>query len=283
MKKMFGYIILRDIPKEEAQLDLSIYEIKGGFRGFANVEPGLHYVSVKVDERMHEGFWCFLKPSGVVVKIYDYEKTQFIDDSPENTKHYSELALSGAMNKALIPVMLRNMEMSLKWKELTSYIDEKNYPISLNSETPMIPPGNLSPEELSDWFITKQKSRFEQAYYDTHGGNKESFLAELQFAFVCSLVRKEDEEALERWLHLLQSIYNAGERSIDEASKLFLPLIDVLIPQFKLLPDDFFESKSQVVFNVEHLIEDMIDTDIDELAKKAKELSVYLKTRGISV
>ena len=39
--KMFGYIILRDIPKYNAQLDLSIYEIKGGFRGFAEIPPGV--------------------------------------------------------------------------------------------------------------------------------------------------------------------------------------------------------------------------------------------------
>ncbi|MGC9778693.1 MAG: hypothetical protein HZR80_05575 [Candidatus Heimdallarchaeota archaeon] len=53
---MFGYIILRDIPKEEAQLDFSIFEIKGGFRGYAEVEPGIHYVSVKDGDNMSEGF-----------------------------------------------------------------------------------------------------------------------------------------------------------------------------------------------------------------------------------
>ncbi|MHA1684395.1 MAG: hypothetical protein ACTSUE_25890, partial [Promethearchaeota archaeon] len=45
-KDVFGYIILRDIPKKEVQLDLALYKIQGGFRGFALVPPGLHFVKV---------------------------------------------------------------------------------------------------------------------------------------------------------------------------------------------------------------------------------------------
>ena len=71
---MFGYIILRDIPKKLVQLDLLDFPIRGGFRGFAEVNPGPHYVSIKVNEEMHKGFWCWVKPGEVIVKMYDYEK-----------------------------------------------------------------------------------------------------------------------------------------------------------------------------------------------------------------
>ncbi|MFX1452367.1 MAG: AAR2 pre-mRNA splicing protein [Promethearchaeota archaeon] len=280
---MFGYIILRDIPKKAAQLDLSIYDIKGGFRGFAEVPPGIHYVSVEVDEKMHEGFWCYLEPSTVVVKIYDYENDVFENDSSESEEQYSNMALSGAMNRALIPVMQRNAKMTTEWLKLISYISKDNFPVSLNKETPMEVPENLSPEEMSEYFLKEHKSRFEQAFYDTHDGKKESFLAELQFAFVRSIVRKADDEALERWLHLLQAIYNAGERNIDSEPELFPLIIDILITQFKILPDNMFTSDSRVVSRVQYLIEDMIDTDIDNVKEKAQEFAEYLKSRGISI
>ncbi|MFX0135053.1 MAG: AAR2 pre-mRNA splicing protein [Candidatus Hodarchaeota archaeon] len=280
---MFGYIILRDIPKKEAQLDLSIYEIKGGFRGFAEVPPGIHYVSVEVSGKMHEGFWCYVEPSSVVVKVYDYENDLFKDDTPESEEQYPNMALSGAMNRALIPVMQRNAKMTTEWLKLVSHIKKDHFPISLNKEIPMEPPENLSPEEMSEYYLKKHKSRFEQAFYDSHGGNKESFLSEIQFAFVRSLLRKSDNEALERWLHLLQSIYNVGERSIDTEPELFPLIIDVIITQLKILPDDWFSSESKVVNRAKYLIEDMIDTGIKNVKEKAQEFADYLKSRGISI
>ena len=118
---MLGCIILRDIPKQAAQLDLAIYRIQGGFRGFALVPPGTHYVSVEVDGKMNEGFWCYLKPSSVIIKIYDYENETFIDSDPESEERYRMMALSGAMNKALLPVMKQNAELSMKWQKLVSF------------------------------------------------------------------------------------------------------------------------------------------------------------------
>ena len=67
---MFGYIILRDIPKKLVQLDLIYFPIKGGFRGFAEVSPGPHYVSIEVNEEMHEGFWCWVNTGEAIIKVY---------------------------------------------------------------------------------------------------------------------------------------------------------------------------------------------------------------------
>lgn len=280
---MFGYIILRDIPKEAAQLDLLFYEIQGGFRGFAQVLPGPHFVSIKVDGEIHEGFWCYLEPSRVVVKVFNYENKLFQEDNPENELKYSNLALSGAMNKALIPVMLRSPEMAMDWIKLVSYIKIDNFPFTLHSETPIIPPENLSSEEMSAWFLDTYKSRFEQAFFETHGGNKDSFLAEFQFAFVRSLVKKTDDEALKRWLCLLQAVYNVGERNIKAVPDLFPPLIDIIMAQFKYLPEDWFKPNSQVVYGVSYLIEDMTDTGIEELIEKAKNFKDFLKLKGVGI
>ena len=96
---MFGYIILRDIPKRAVQLNLSIFEIQGGYRGFAEILPGLHYVSVEMDGEMLDGFWCYVEPSAVVVKVFDYDSLTFQDPDPKSIKQYTQMARSGAMNR----------------------------------------------------------------------------------------------------------------------------------------------------------------------------------------
>ncbi len=82
---MFGYIILRDIPKQVVQLDLLYFPIKGGFRGFCEVNSGPHYVSIEVDDEMHEGFWCWVKPGEAIIKVYDPENNIFKNDEENAT------------------------------------------------------------------------------------------------------------------------------------------------------------------------------------------------------
>jgi len=280
---MFGYIILRDIPKSNAQLDLSIFEIKGGFRGFAEVPPGLHYVSVEHGDKMVEGFWCYIKPDGVVIKIYDYSNELFNDDEPENVERYTQMALSGAMNRALIPVMQRNPKMETEWLKLTLHISEEDFPLKLNKEVPMEPPVDLSPEEMSSYFVKEHKSRFEQAFQDTHKSNQDRFLAELELAYVRFIIKNSDEEAFNRWAYLLQAIYHAGERCIEPEPELFISIVEVLMRQFKFVPKDFLTSDSKVVFNISHLIEDMADTGVKSLVEKSKEFATYLESKGVSI
>lgn len=280
---MFGYIILRDIPKNNAQLDLSIYEIQGGFRGFAEVPPGVHYISVEHGGKMTEGFWCYVEPSGVVIKVYDYENETFYDDEPENIERYTQMALSGAMNKAFIPVMQRNAKMETEWLTLTLHVAKEHFPLKLHEETPMLPPVDLSPEDMSDYFVKEHKSRFEQAFQDTHGSNKDTFLAELELAYVRFIIKNSDEEAFDRWTHLLQAIYHAGERSIEPEPELFSDIVDILMRQFKFVPKEFLSSDSKVVFNVSHLIEDMADTDVKSLVEKSQEFANYLESKGVNI
>ncbi len=280
-KEMTGYIILRDIPKKAAQLDLSIYEIKGGFRGFAMVPPGLHYVSIEVDTNMIDGFWCFLKPNDAVIKVYDYQNKTFQDPDPKSEKQYKKMALSGAMNHALIPAMQRTPGMTNKWQDLVSHIKEDNFPPILNQEGVMIPPVNLSPDELTEYFLKKHKSRFELAFINTHNTDINSFIAEFQFAFVKAFIQK-DEIAEKRWYHLIQSIYNVGEHTIQDYPDFFPYLIDVIINQYNCLPDCKFSPKDTLVEGSAYLIEDMKDIDIEILTDKAQILNEYLNTRRVN-
>ena len=278
---MFGYIILRDIPKQLVQLDLLCFPIKGGFRGFSEVSSGPHYVSIEVDDEMHEGFWCWVKPGEAIIKVYDYESNTFKDDQPENEVHFKKLATSGAMNRVLIPATLNNFKSASQWTNLTKDIRLDNFPPLLHQEIPMVPPFDLNPDEISDWFVDKFQSRFEQAFNDTHRKNIKSFLEEFEFAFLKYIVRQNDEFALDRWTNLIQAVYNAGERSVESAPDLFIKFLYIVKHQFNLLKNEIFQPNSKLIAGVNRIIEDMHDVGTIELKEHAHAFETYLVDRGL--
>ena len=278
---MFGYIILRDIPKQLVQLDLLYFPIKGGFRGFYEVSPGPHYVSVEVNDEMHEGFWCWMKPGEATIKVYDYEGNIFKDDEPENEAHFKQLATSGAMNHVLIPVTLNNFKSVSHWKKLTKDIRSENFPPAIHQEVPMVLPQDINPDEISNWYTSNFKSRFEQAFNDTHRKNTTSFLEELEYAFLKYIVRQSDEIALDRWMNLIQAVYNAGERGVESTPDLFIKFVSVMKHQFNLLQDDVLQPNTRLIAGVEKIIEDMYDVGTVKLKEYAHAFETYLIDRGI--
>lgn len=88
---------------------------------------------------------------------------------------------------------------------------------------------------------------------------------------------------LGRWANLLQALYSAGEPCIKKEPEFFANLVDILITQYKLLPDQLFQEENRILNKVAYLIEDMIDTELEELAKKARELKTYLASRGMEL
>lgn len=276
METEFGYIVLRDVPKDEVRIDADFYENQGGFRGFQLVPAGVHYVSVQV-EGTHKGFWCYLEPNEALVKVFNHSLHQFGDDEPETTAQYQQLALSGAMAQALISYNQESWEI---WENLTKHISKRGFPPTLYQEESSNPPTNLSTEELGNWML-QNKSRFEQALFGTHGGDIDGFLAEFQFAFVRWFIDPEDMEALNRWRNLLQALYNAGESGIAKAPNLFPSLIDTMIAQFDCLPEEMLTPDSFVASQAEYLAEDMIDSDIEEVVEKGQEFQAYLEEQEL--
>lgn len=260
---MLGAIVLRDIPKKEARIDLVGYQIQGGFRGFSMVPPAIwHYVSVEAGGRQ-VGFWCNLKPKQVIVKMFDPAEG-FREADAEIQAQYSDLALSGSMGPALIGYPMARVGA---WMGLVDKIGKDNFPPPLHEVE------------------AGAGSRFDKVFQSTHGGNGESLLEELQYAFMRWLVSidsgAEDEIAFGRWRHLVLSAYNAGEDRIRETGDLFLELVDVLMRQFDVLPADWFSGESFLVSNqAGYMSEDMIDTEIAALAEKGELLIEYLKRRG---
>ena len=138
-----GYIILRDIPKYVARIDLFDYKIQGGFRGFQQVPSGIHYVSVEND-KIFIGFWCSLTKNDTIVKVFNDKKKQFEDDTDESSKNYRGLAQSGSMDKYLA---IYDDKYKKAWKKLTDYIKFDKFPPQINNEIPILPPINLPPKK----------------------------------------------------------------------------------------------------------------------------------------
>lgn len=268
-----GYIILRDIPKEEARLDMQIFQIKGGFRGFSAVPAGLHFVAVRESDSWIS-CWCLLDENDAIIKVFDYQKKALLDDI-ENGEHFRQLALSHAMDHVLIPC---SPDAWLEWRGLSPHITHDCFPPQLYHEEPPPPPDPEAPDFMEQ--MLKQKTRYDQAFSDTHKGNVKSFLAEFEFAFLRRLVDQDDETAFKRWRYLVQSVYGVGEERIKANPDLFLDLVDVLICQMDLLPDDFFKEDSFVCARAIHLAEDLIDSEIEKAVKKGEEFTSYLEKRG---
>lgn len=258
---IFGAVVLRDIPKEEVQIDLNSYTIHGGFRGFTMVPPGLHYVKVKSGKN-YFGFWHFLKPSEVIVKVFDSGTNTFVDDTPESIENFKSLALGGNMGTALYQYQHESFG---PWFGLVQSISENNFP-------PILYP-----------IETGNGKRYEMAFKNTHKGNIESFLSEFQYAFAMWLLHSgsesENGKAYERWKHLLLSCYNAGEDAITESPSLFSKLADTLIRQFDTLSEEWFKPGSFLHSQVSYMIEDMKDSGEKALEAKAHTLSRYMKKR----
>lgn len=257
---MFGYVVLRDIPKEEVRIDGVRETIQGGFRGFSMVPPAAwHYVSVK-DGDYHRGFWFWLNPNEVVVRVYESE-AGFVEDA-ESTTQYTPLAQSGAMGGALRPY---RAETFGPWFGLVMHIPHDHFPPTLHANDPDL------------------GHRWDNALQGTHGGDGNALLAEFQWAFVRWLVSLDtpetDEEAFARWRHLVLASYNAGERRIAPNGELFVQWVDVLLRQFPLLPDSWFTADSFLVVQAGYLAEDMQDCGIAVVAEKGKAFATYLASR----
>ncbi|MBY8993238.1 MAG: hypothetical protein KGD59_01720 [Candidatus Heimdallarchaeota archaeon] len=261
---------------------LAIYEIKGGFRGFAEVKPGIHYVTVKDDGKMVEGFWCEVKSNDTVIKRYDYQSKSFVDCEPEEELRYKDMAISGAMNQALIPVMKKSYSLVQFWLELTSYLKYENYPFTLHKEEPMTPPTELTPKELEEWYLTTFKSRFEQAFQNKHNRDMFSFFEELQFAYI-SYVLFKDEQAYDCYFYLIQAVYNAGEWSVTNAPGFFRGFLDIIRKQFNTIKAEDLIPDNKLIANLSNLLEDMDDSGIEPLKEKASEFRRYLDERGIQI
>jgi hypothetical protein len=251
---MFGAIILRNLPRQEIQIDLGRVEVKGWYRGFGMVPPGLHYVSTEVNGHT-SGFWCWVRAGEAVVRVYDHDQQTFIEDTPEASLTFSQMVRNDMMTRSLIPY---NMRLYNEWSALTHHI------------TPEALPPVLA---FADDEVVGQGTRFENAFYGTHRGSARAFLTELQFSFLCWQLDWSccESGAKERWTHLLTAISRAGVRHMHEQPALFVAVVEVLMAQF-----DALYGGPLLVALAEGIIEDMTATNRPELMEKATAFADFI-------
>ena len=122
------------------------------------------------------------------------------------------------------------------------------------------------------------KSRFEQAFSDTHKEDIPFFLEEFQYSYLVWIMQ-DDNAGYERWRRLISSLYSAGDFSIRKNPDLFLKIVDIMLNQFDYLNDEMFSKDSFVVEQSNHFSKDLIDAGIDGLAEKGKLFENYMKKR----
>ncbi|MGF1503949.1 MAG: hypothetical protein ACFB51_02260 [Anaerolineae bacterium] len=251
---MPGSIVMRDVPKQEARIDLFSGPIQGGFRGFSLVPTGAHYVSVKY-QASHRGAWCYVEDGSAAVLHFNEESAELVLVEDEE---FRQLAASGAMSAALLPYPA---EIAPRWRQQTSHI---------------------RPQDVDDFQVRPPQassagaSRFDAALAEL---GEAGLLADFQLSYLTFALEPAPKEAFQRWASLLQSAYNAGEHRIAANSNFFAAFVDILIAQFGMISDDLLMAQT-VTGYANYLIEDMEDTGIAELENKAAELKAYLRERG---
>lgn len=272
-----GWILLRDIPKDRVQLDLLAFDVQGGFRGFAQVFPGLHYVALLQDDETVAATWLDVPPGAVVIRVYEYESRELRPDTPENAAFFEPLARGGAMNRALISPIQRDATACLEWTRLTEGCKTADVAAPLHHEVPVRPPAALAPEELVNWYATKHESRFEQALQGTHAGNGPRLLAEFRAAFLRALV-EGDARAQTRWRELFLAITNAGERRVAEHAEFFAAIGRALVVQAPHVPLTWREEfQPQLAYLLEDVAAD-VNVTAPGLPEIARELRAAWKS-----
>jgi hypothetical protein len=239
----------------------------------------MHFVNVMRNGAMMEGFWCLVPDEGVAIRVFDDASGTFKEDTPENVNTYTDLALSGAMNKSLIPVLARCPVEAEAWTGLTKHVLPDHFPPALHDEQPMAPPAGVEGNDLGQWFENSFKSRFEQAFLGTHKGDINSFMAEFEYAYL-QMISCNDDAAGKRWRHLILASFNAGEHVMRASPEVFPPLVDLIVTQLTYMPDNFFEAGA-IGSQGRYMVEDLCDTDIVELAYKGDLLATSLADRGV--
>ena len=97
---------------------------------------------------------------------------------------FRQQALSHAMDQVLVPCP---PDTWLKWQGLSTHITPDCFPPQLHYEEP---PPDSGAEDFMEQML-KQKTRYDQAFSDTHKGNIKNFLAE-------DLIDSEIEAAIQK-------------------------------------------------------------------------------------
>ena len=244
-------LVLLELPPGVISLDLLQLPLEEGQRGFREVPAGVHRVALTTAEAgVEAATWIRFGPGEVAVRAL--VGGQLLPVDPELEGHLQSQAASGGLDEHLRP-----FPRHFPWLALTEPFEGRGFP----------PP--LHPSRGGH-----RLSRLEHAWHETHQGEGESLLAEFAWSFLRFLL-DDDEPALERYNHLVQALYHAGEDLPQRDPELFVRLVDLTIAQQRLLPRDQLARNSVLVFGSHYLSEDLIDTGRPALVEAGRRWAVF--------
>ena len=255
-----AWIVLREVPKERVQLDVTSFPVAGGFRGFQQVLHGYHHLRV-LDAQHGREHVCevWLAAPGAAEVLQFSSRLGLRPDTAPEAPSLATLAASGAMNAALIDVLAAAPARALAWQRATSAIDQSIDTLSLGSQ--------LRDADADGG--SAGASRLE-AFLDAHGGDQRRALREVQAAFA-RLVLREDPGAALRLTQLCQAHFHAGERRIRELPEYMSDFAETLAAMRTLQPS--LRELPGAADGLSYLIEDLRDVGGDRLTKAASVLA----------
>jgi uncharacterized tellurite resistance protein B-like protein len=249
-----GRVLLLDVPKHIVAVNLIQVAVEGGFRGFKYVPAGVHRFAIPLAGGNEASQWVSLQPGEVEVLVFDGDTL----DSAKGDGRWTQqqrLALSGAMDNALLPFTTH-----IPWRLLTASFAHAPFP----------PPCFPVPESPPDSRLA--------LIYEEHYGKSMHVVAELAYTFL-SGVLGDDREAMQRWTHMVQAFYHCGEQSPKLDPQAFVWVVDLLMEQQRLLPQEMFSRESPLVYGGRYLSEDLIDTEVPKLVEAGRRWAVFIAGR----
>lgn len=275
-------IILENVPPgTEVGIDYHAWYVGPTFRGIVNIPPGFHFlfyssVDKYNDKAPRSGFFIFLQPGDVIVKLFDRENERLGDDErPVETQRQQYMNEIETIGKYLAPYPSKECT---KWFPLTRYITEDvmrrvqpecgniDYLTTVPVETAgkqrksireidsriiekvdtttMLRftklkcdlPEGLSSQELSK--INMDSSFFVEDLITRISDREEDILGELQFAFISFLIG-QIYDAFEHW-KLLVTMLSSCFDCLSSRTRLFSKYIDAVSDQIDEIPEDYF-------------------------------------------
>jgi DnaJ-domain-containing protein 1 len=228
---------------------IPVAALSSNFCGFRGLSPGPHFLQFP---GLNARSWFQIEAEGITILLFDLESRSFtlIPHSPEN------LELRTTLNSPRGDAILLPAPPNETWKQLSDPLLSRR----------------IMPVQVFPVSEPRQgQSRLDQIWKIEHKGDSASFLAEMAATYI------EGEngitESAKRWFHILQAIYNCGERRPQEDPVLFEKIVDLLIAQLQNIRGG---PRGAIVEHARYLAEDLIDSEHPTLVAAGRRWKEFL-------
>jgi hypothetical protein len=242
-------VVLLDVPRGTARIDLGQTPTQEGFRGFSGVPDGLHRVEAS-DGRLRLSTWLFVDGGETAVRAADPAVASLVEADGFRAAQYMGLKAEGGLDQSLVPYPTAPNTM---WSRLVAPLKRETFPPELRQD----PQG--------------KGTRLERALEGTHKGEPDSFLEELAWSWLAGHVDGE-QAARGRWEELVDAVHACGPRTPARNEEMFVKLVDLLIAQREALPEG-----TTPPGGVQQLVDSLVACEAKPLVAAGEKLRGHLR------